>query len=79
MALYIRDSETEALVRALARKQKCSLNDAVKGAVREKLETLKAEPSLRDRLNEIAKNIARAPKTGNKADKKFFDNLSEHR
>jgi hypothetical protein len=34
--------------------------------------------SLHERLSEIAKEIARAPRTGKKADKKFFDNLSAH-
>lgn len=76
MAFYIRDKETDALVRALARKEKVSLTDAVKGAVKDKLKALHAKPSLHDRLSEIAGEIARAPKAGKKADKKFFDALS---
>jgi antitoxin VapB len=76
MAFHIRDEETDALVRELARKEKTGLKDAVKGAVRDKLKALSARPSLHDRLSEIAKEIARAPRTGKKADKKFFDDLS---
>lgn len=76
MAIYIRDSDTEALVRALARKQKLSLTDAVKGAVLDKLKTLKGGgPPLHDRLTEVIDEISRAQKTGKKANKKFFDAL----
>ena len=76
MAFHIRDRETDALVRELARKQKVGLKDAVKIAVRERLRVLDAKPSLHERLSEIAEGIARAPRTGKKADKKFFDELS---
>jgi hypothetical protein len=75
MAIYIRDDETEALIRALARSQKCGLTNAVKGAVREKLRALEVKPSLHDRLREVSRQIARAPKTGKKADKRYFDEL----
>ncbi|HEX3652994.1 MAG TPA: type II toxin-antitoxin system VapB family antitoxin [Rhizomicrobium sp.] len=76
MAFHIRDEETDALVRELARKEKVGLKDAVKDAVREKLKALDAKPSLHERLSEIADEIARASRTGKKADKKFFDTLS---
>jgi antitoxin VapB len=78
MAFHIRDKETDALVRELARKEKVSLKEAVKGAVMDKLEALNARPSLHDRLSEIADEIAHAPKTEKKANKKFFDHLSDH-
>lgn len=78
MAFHIRDKETDALVRELARRERVGLKDAVKGAVREKLDALDAKPSLHERLSEIADDIARVPKTGKKADKKFFDALSGH-
>jgi antitoxin VapB len=78
MAFHIRDEETDALVRKLARKEKVGLKDAVKGAVQERLKLLESGPSLHERLSEIADEIGRAPKTGKKADKKFFDELSGH-
>jgi antitoxin VapB len=78
MAFHIRDRETDALVRELARKEKVGLKDAVKSAVKDKLKALNAKPSLHDRLSEIADEIARATKSGKKADKKFFDDLSGH-
>lgn len=76
MAFHIRDRETDALVRQLARKEKVGLKDAVKSAVRDRLKALEAQPSLHERLSEIAQEITRAPKTGKKADKRFFDELS---
>jgi hypothetical protein len=76
MAIHIRDSETDVLVRELARKERVSLTDAVKGAVQDKLRALGAKRSLHDRLSEIADEIARAPKTARNANKKFFDTLS---
>ncbi|MBV8800825.1 MAG: type II toxin-antitoxin system VapB family antitoxin [Alphaproteobacteria bacterium] len=76
MSFHIRDRETDALVRELARREKLGLKDAVKGAVKEKLKALHAKPSLHDRLSEIADEIGRRPKTRRRADKKFFDALS---
>lgn len=76
MAFHIRDEETDALVRELARKEKIGLKDAVRGAVKERLKALEAQPSLHERLSAIADEIARVPKTGKKGDKKFFDELS---
>lgn len=76
MAFHIRDEETDALVRELARKEKVGLKDAVKGAVKDKLKALQSEPSLHERLSQIAETISRARKTGKKANKAFFDELS---
>jgi len=44
------------------------------------LERTKAErpSSLHDRLSKVAGKIAKKPKTGKKAGKKFFDELSGH-
>ena len=57
MAFHIRDEETDTLVRELARKEKVGLKDAVKAAVKERLKMLEAQPSLHERLSEIAKEI----------------------
>jgi antitoxin VapB len=78
MALHIRDAETDVLVRELARRENVSLTEAVKSAVVCRLKMLDAKRSLHDRLSEFANEIARAPKTGKKADKKFFGDLSGH-
>lgn len=76
MAFHIRDPETDALVRELARREKVGLKDAVKGAVTDKLKALESKPSLHKRLGQIADAISRAPRTGKKANKAFFDELS---
>jgi hypothetical protein len=74
MPFHIRDVETDRLVRELARRENVGITEAVKTAVRARLKTKR--PSLHERLSAIADEIARAPKTGKKADKKFFDELS---
>ena len=76
MAFHIRDKETDTLVRELARKEKVGLKEAVKIAVKQRLKAIEAKPSLHEQLTGIAREIARYPKTGKKADKKFFDDLS---
>jgi antitoxin VapB len=76
MAFHIRDLETDTLVRKLARKNKIGLTEAVKLAVTNELERNDSQVPLRDRLRMIADEIAKYPKTGKKADKKFFDDLS---
>ena len=76
MPFYIRDPETDTLVRELAKRQAIGLTEAVKLAVRNELENGVAEEPLRDKLRKIAESIAEYPKTGLKADKAFFDELS---
>ena len=76
MAFHIRDEETDTLVRELARRKGVGLTEAVKLAVRNQLNTEKPDESLREKLKKIADSIAEYPKTGRKADKAFFDDLS---
>jgi antitoxin VapB len=74
MAFHVRDPETDSLVRKLARQEGVGLTEAIKRAVRAKLEDKQALP-LRDRLRKIADEIAKYPDTGLKADKAFFDDI----
>ncbi len=76
MAFHIKDKETDALVRELARRKKVGLTAAVKLAVRHELEGERAKKPFREVAREIAEKIAQYPKTGQKADKAFFDELS---
>lgn len=76
MPFHIRDQETDALVRELARKRKTSLTEAVKVAVRHELRREEDEIPLRDRLRRIAESLAQYPDTGQLIDKAFFDELS---
>ena len=77
MPFYVRDDETNALVRKLAKREGVGLTEAVKRAVSAELKRGKGkEVPLRDKLQVIADRIAKYPKTGLKVDKAFFDDLS---
>ncbi len=77
MALHIRDDETDALVRELAARKRVGLTDAVKLAVSRELERDEADKAARRRkLDELLAYVDRFPRTGEKADKAFFDDLS---
>ena len=76
MAFHVRDPETDALVRRLAKEAGVGLTEAVKIAVREKLAAKKNAVPLAERLRPIQERIAQYPETGLKADKAFYDSLS---
>jgi antitoxin VapB len=76
MAFHIRDGETDALVRQLAREEGVGLTEAVKLAVSARLKSREAAVPVRDRVRRIQEEIARYPATGLKADKAFFDEMS---
>jgi antitoxin VapB len=76
MAFHVRDKQTDALVRELARRKQIGLTEAVRMAVGAELKRLGDERPLRRRLHDIADEIAAYPDTGAKADKTFFDELS---
>ena len=76
MAFHVRDGETDALVRELARREGVGLTEAVKRAVRERLRSGEKQVPLRHRLKKIQDEIAKYPDTGLKADKAFFNDLS---
>jgi antitoxin VapB len=77
MPFHVRDPETDALVRELADKTKLGITDAVKLAA---TEALKAREITREeklaRMRVISDRVASLPRTGLKADKAFFDDLS---
>lgn len=67
MSLYIRNEETDRLVRELAQRTGESITDAVTSAVREKLERLPPEPRDDDfdafwaKVQELQRKAARTP------------------
>jgi antitoxin VapB len=74
MAFHVRDAETDALVRALARQRGVGLTEAVRLAVQAELE--QGETDLQDKLRRmqgVSETVARWEPTGLKADKAFFD------
>jgi len=76
MAFHVRDPETDALVRRLARQKGVGLTEAIKVAVREKIERDKKAKPMLERIRVIQDEVASWPDTGLKADKAFFDELS---
>jgi antitoxin VapB len=76
MPFHVRDPETDTLVRQLAREEGVGLTEAVKIAVRDRLQARKNAVPLHERIRKIQSEIARYPETGLKADKAFFDDLS---
>ena len=76
MAFHIRDSETDKLVRELARQRGVGLTEAVKLAVGGELRREAERVPLRDRLRPLQEKVGTLQPTGLKADKAFFDWLS---
>jgi antitoxin VapB len=77
MAFHVRDPKTDAVVRELARRRGLGITDAVRVAAEEALERDEKKLSLWDRTADLRAEIASWPKTGLKADKAFFDSLSD--
>lgn len=76
MPLYIKDDATAALVATLAKAKGVTKSEAVRAAVKAKLDRLEPKIPLRDRLAALrARHPLPAP-TGLDADKAFFDELS---
>jgi antitoxin VapB len=76
MPFHIRDPETDALVRELARRRGVGLTEAVREAVRRELEREEKKPSLWERTADIRARLNAHPDPGFKADKAFYDWLS---
>lgn len=80
MALNLRNRETESLVREFARRRGLGLTEAVHEAVAEAMirdgvtETTPGE-AMRKRLQPLFDRLDQYPRTGEKADKAFFDDL----
>lgn len=76
MPLYIKDDATAALVAELANKRGISKQDAVRLAVQAELKRIAEAIPLRERIALWRKEHPMPPRTGKKADKAFFDDLS---
>lgn len=78
MALYIKDSEVNALAGELAAAKNLNKTEAVREALKHELERQRGKPSVVDLAVGFSRELrARGnPKRGRKADKRFFDELS---
>jgi len=75
MAVHIRDPETDTLVRRLAERKGVGLTEAIRLAVGAELARDEADGRLA-KVREIQARIAARGRSGLKADKAFFDDLS---
>ena len=73
MPLHIKDEGASAAVRRLARVRKLSLTEAVRTACEEALARDDRARTVVERLADVHERVRRAPRTGKKADKAFFD------
>ena len=76
MAFHVRDPQTDQLVRRLARRRGIGLTEAIKQAVGAELQREEAQPSTLDKIRALQAEVAKRPRSGLKADKSFFDDLS---
>ncbi len=77
MAFHVRDKVTDTLVRKLADQRGVGLTEAVRLAVSAELHRIETDAGERlRRMREISDELARRPRTGLKADKAFFDEIS---
>ncbi len=75
MPFHVRDQETDALVRELARRRGVGLTEAVKQAVNAELRRDTRETPLQERLKALQDKVLSRPATGLEADKAFYDSL----
>ncbi len=78
MSIYVRDPATDKAVRRLAKLRGVTLTEAIRMAIEEAL--ARGLPSKREtflaKVRELQEELARNPRTGLKADKDFYDELS---
>jgi antitoxin VapB len=76
MPVYIKDDETTRVVAELARLRGVSKSKAVRDAVKADLQRIAPEPTLAEKLRQFRAEHPLPPRTGQIADKAFFDELS---
>ncbi|WP_395675188.1 type II toxin-antitoxin system VapB family antitoxin [Inquilinus sp.] len=76
MAFSVKDDATDAAVRRLAELKQKTLTDTIREAVEIEYARTIGEVPLLERLRSIGDAYAAYPKTGDQANKAFFDDLS---
>jgi antitoxin VapB len=78
MSIYVKDPATDRAVRRLAKLRGVTLTEAIRMATEEAL--ARSMPRKKDnflaKVRELQDELAKYPRTGLKADKDFFDDLS---
>jgi antitoxin VapB len=75
MTFYVKDPATDKAVRKLAKLKGKTLTETIREAVETELQRERRE-TLPQRLDAIAQQLSKYPKTGLEADKAFFDEIS---
>jgi antitoxin VapB len=76
MAYSIKDPATDRIIRQLAKAKGKSILDSSREACENELKREYEKVPLWERLQPLVRRVAQAPKTGQRADKAFFDALS---
>jgi antitoxin VapB len=76
VAYSIKDAETDRIIRQLARAKGKSILGSIREACVNELKREREKVPLWERLQPLVRRVATAPKTGMRADKAFFDELS---
>jgi antitoxin VapB len=78
MTIYVKDPATDKAVRKLAKLKRLSLTETIREAVQREYELCKGKrkKKISEQLAELAERFSRLPRSGRKADKAFFDELS---
>jgi antitoxin VapB len=76
MAYHIKDSDTDRIIRELAKVTGKPILNAIRDACEKELRREVAKVPLWDRLQPLIDKVRATPKTGLRADKRFFDDLS---
>lgn len=76
MTFYVKDPATDEAVRRLAKLKNQTLTETIREAVEKELHLVKDVRTLDEKLDEITEMFKQFPKSGLKADKAFFDELS---
>ena len=76
MTFYVKDPATDKAVRKLAKIKGKTLTDTIREAVEKEILVSQKEIPLVERLDAIAREFSKFPRSGLEADKAFFDELS---
>lgn len=76
MTFYVKDPATDRAVRRLAKLKGKTLTETIREAVEKEFLATSGRRPLKERLDEITDSLKKYSRTGLKADKAFFDELS---
>lgn len=76
MAYSIKDARTDRVIRELAKAKGKPILDSIREACENELRRERMKTPLWDRLQPLVRKVSAAPKTGERADRAYFDDIS---